>query len=460
MTYRRPPASGLTPAAGPEHGGRQEETASPRRKRRRRGLWIFLACFAGIVLLAGVSLLLEGRSTEIREDPFEQYYDEEPIHETSGEITIPTWPSGQGGSLTLRLDHGAVLTAQEVYQAVNPAVVMVMAQLEDGVSVGTGVIFSSDGYILTNYHVLEGGSECVVVLDTGIQYTARYVGGDQDNDLAVLKVDAEGLPTAEFGDSDLLTVGDTVYAIGNPLGVELRGTLTDGLVSAIDRDVVVDGRVMTLIQTNAALNSGNSGGPLINQYGQVVGINVIKMTSEYSNVEGLGFAIPSTSVERITNDILTWGEAQPEPLLGVTVYQEGAQLGTDLWGLEVIDVTRGSAAASPPAGRNCGPAGTCCGSAATVTWVMNCPWSSGGTESAWKWCWSCRRACVKRKTSMPRRAWMFFCAFATQGSGGRRCCSGSGSGCPRSLAEKGGRETHHVRFLLSGQSRETPESSR
>ena len=210
---------------------------------------------------------------------------------------------------------------------------------------GTGVIFSSDGYILTNYHVLEGGSECVVVLDTGIQYTARYVGGDQDNDLAVLKVDAEGLPTAEFGDSDLLTVGDTVYAIGNPLGVELRGTLTDGLVSAIDRDVVVDGRVMTLIQTNAALNSGNSGGPLINQYGQVVGINVIKMTSEYSNVEGLGFAIPSTSVERITNDILTWGEAQPEPLLGVTVYQEGVQLGTDLWGLEVIDVTRGSAAA-------------------------------------------------------------------------------------------------------------------
>ncbi len=345
LTYRRPPASGLTPAAGPEHGGRQEETASPRRKRRRRGLWIFLACFAGIVLLAGVSLLLEGRSTEIREDPFEQYYDEEPIHETSGEITIPTWPSGQGGSLTLRLDHGAVLTAQEVYQAVNPAVVMVMAQLEDGVSVGTGVIFSSDGYILTNYHVLEGGSECVVVLDTGIQYTARYVGGDQDNDLAVLKVDAEGLPTAEFGDSDLLTVGDTVYAIGNPLGVELRGTLTDGLVSAIDRDVVVDGRVMTLIQTNAALNSGNSGGPLINQYGQVVGINVIKMTSEYSNVEGLGFAIPSTSVERITNDILTWGEAQPEPLLGVTVYQEGVQLGTDLWGLEVIDVTRGSAAA-------------------------------------------------------------------------------------------------------------------
>ena len=345
LTYRRPPASGLTPAAGPEHGGRQEETASPRRKRRRRGLWIFLACFAGIVLLAGVSLLLEGRSTEIREDPFEQYYDEEPIHETSGEITIPTWPSGQGGSLTLRLDHGAVLTAQEVYQAVNPAVVMVMAQLEDGVSVGTGVIFSSDGYILTNYHVLEGGSECVVVLDTGIQYTARYVGGDQDNDLAVLKVDAEGLPTAEFGDSDLLTVGDTVYAIGNPLGVELRGTLTDGLVSAIDRDVVVDGRMMTLIQTNAALNSGNSGGPLINQYGQVVGINVIKMTSEYSNVEGLGFAIPSTSVERITNDILTWGEAQPEPLLGVTVYQEGVQLGTDLWGLEVIDVTRGSAAA-------------------------------------------------------------------------------------------------------------------
>ena len=349
FTYRRPPAASAPaetagpPAAGSPAADAARGAGAPRR-RRRRGVWIFLACFAVVALLAAVSMLLEGRSAQIRGDAFEKYYEEEPVHETSGEITIPAWPFGQGGSLNLSPDHGAALSAQEIYQTVNPAVVMVMAQMEDGVSVGTGVIFTADGYILTNYHVLEGGSECVVVLDTGARYDALYVGGDENNDLAVLKVDGADLPTAEFGDSDLLTVGDTVYAIGNPLGVELRGTLTDGLVSAIDRDVVVDGRVMTLIQTNAALNSGNSGGPLINEYGQVVGINVIKMTSEYSNVEGLGFAIPSASVERIANDILTWGESQPEPQLGVTVWRDGVELADGLWGLEVIEVSRGSAA--------------------------------------------------------------------------------------------------------------------
>ena len=158
-----------------------------------------------------------------------------PWGSTPGRSPFPPAPAGQGGSLTLSLDHGGTLTPQEIYRQVNPAVVMVLAQLEDGTSVGTGVLFTPDGYLLTNYHVLEGGSECLVVRDTGEQYLARYVGGDRDNDLAVLKVEAEDLPVAEFGDSDLLTVGDTVYAIGNPLGVELRGTLTDGLVSAIDR---------------------------------------------------------------------------------------------------------------------------------------------------------------------------------------------------------------------------------
>ena len=153
-----------------------------------------------------------------------------------------------------------------------------------------------------------------------------------------------GLPAARFGDSEKLTVGDKVYAIGNPLGYELRGTLTDGIVSAINRDVWVDGRTMTLIQTNAALNSGNSGGPLINEYGQVVGINTIKMSSSYSNIEGLGFAIPSSAIRRLVNDLLTSGQVQPEPVLGVTVMSLGTQLGEELWGVEVQSVTPGSAA--------------------------------------------------------------------------------------------------------------------
>ena len=226
-------------------------------------------------------------------DPF--YYDyENPEESASQEITIPTYPYGEGASLTVEKSHGEALSTQEIYRRLNPSVVTVMAQMEDGMSVGTGVIFTEDGYILTNYHVLEGGSSCTVTLSNDRTYEALYVAGDADNDLAVLKVDLTGLPAAEFGSSDELVVGDPVYAIGNPLGVELRGTLTDGIVSAINRDVWVEGRSMSLIQTNAALNTGNSGGPLINAYGQVVGINTIKMTSSYSNVEGLPFPlIPS-----------------------------------------------------------------------------------------------------------------------------------------------------------------------
>lgn len=341
LTYRRPlPGAAASPSAPPP----PPKEDPIRRKRRKRGLIIFLACFGVVAVLAGASWLLEDWDDPARDDSFEQYYDELPAAEGSGEITIPTWPVGQNVSLTIRREHGETLSAQDLYRRVNPSVVMVLAQVEEGASVGTGVIFSADGYLLTNYHVLEGGSDCLVIRDNGTQYAAKYVAGDPDHDLAVLKVDAEGLPAAEFGDSDTLTVGDPVYAIGNPLGVELPGTLTDGIVSAIDRDVLVDGRTMTLIQTNAALNSGNSGGPLINQYGQVVGINVIKMTSEYSNVEGLGFAIPSASAQRIVNDLLTWGEVKPEPRLGVVVLREGVQLENGIWGLVVQEVDPGSAA--------------------------------------------------------------------------------------------------------------------
>ena len=140
-------------------------------------------------------------------------------------------------------------------------------------------------------------------------------------------------------------VGDPVYAIGNPLGYELRGTLTDGIVSAINRDVQMSGRSMSLIQTNAALNSGNSGGPLINQYGQVVGINTIKMIGGYgdASVEGLGFAIPTATLGRLVNDLLTYGEVQPEPLLGISVMTLGTQLEENLWGAEVDSVTTGGA---------------------------------------------------------------------------------------------------------------------
>lgn len=324
------------------------------RRRRKTGLRMFLFFVVTAVLTTvGVRLMEDVAPQEMR-DPFEHYgwEDEGPVEDLADKrITIPSWPTGQGVELTVLREHGGALTPQEVYRQVNPSVVTVMVGISGNkMSVGTGVIFTEDGYILTNHHVVEGGKNCSVLLDTGRSCDAMYVAGDAENDLAILKVepgelrDLGALPAAAFGDSDLLSVGDPVYAIGNPLGWELRGTLTDGIVSAINRDVEVDGRIMTLIQTNAALNSGNSGGPLINEYGQVVGINVIKMSSDYSTVEGLGFAIPSALMNRMVNDLLAWGEIKPEPQLGVTVLRTGEQLADGVWGLEVREVEKNSAA--------------------------------------------------------------------------------------------------------------------
>ena len=196
--------------------------------------------------------------------------------------------------------------------------------------VGTGVIFTEDGYILTNAHVIAGGSECYVVLDTGEDYRACLLGLDEEKDLAVIKIAASGLPAAEFGDSDALTVGDPVFAIGNPLGVELRGTLTDGIVSAINRDVYVDGVTMTLIQTNA------------NVYGQVVGINTMKMgSSSTTSVEGLGFAIPIASTAYMINDLIAYGEVHGEVMIGISVQPVPVTAENGESALLVMEVTPG-----------------------------------------------------------------------------------------------------------------------
>ena len=182
---------------------------------------------------------------------------------------------------------------------------------------GTGVVLSSDGYIVTNCHVIEGASSIQVVFTDGQVHVARVVGADAASDLAVLYVQADDLTPAEFGDSSTVRVGDAVAAIGDPLGIAFRGTMTDGIVSAINRDVTSGGRTMTLIQTNAALNSGNSGGPLLNCYGQVVGINTMKISAftDSAGVEGLGFAIPSTTVKEIVDQLIAQGyvSGRPDP---------------------------------------------------------------------------------------------------------------------------------------------------
>ena len=259
--------------------GQPKKHTSPRKK--RKGLKIFLFCMLGLLLVSGVvtALWLGGAFDDHRsyhDDDFEQRHDEDYYDNSEhGETTIKRLPNTDQVKLRYNESHGEALTIQEIYQKVNPSTVTVLTGNRDGSAmVGTGVIFTEDGYILTNAHVIAGGSECYVVLDTGEDYRACLLGLDEEKDLAVIKIAASGLPAAEFGDSDALTVGDPVFAIGNPLGVELRGTLTDGIVSAINRDVYVDGVTMTLIQTNAALNNGNSGGPLINVYGQVGMVHV------------------------------------------------------------------------------------------------------------------------------------------------------------------------------------------
>ena len=239
------------------------------------------------------------------------------------------------------------LSLQEIYTMNINSVVSISCSGYNASSTGTGVIISSDGYIVTNSHVVDGAGSINVLLTDDSSFSAVLIGSDEISDLAVLKIEAENLQPAQFGDSSQLRVGDTVAAIGDPLGVKYRGTYTDGIVSAINRDVNMDGRSMTLIQTNAALNSGNSGGPLINCYGQVIGINTMKIGAftDSAGVEGIGFAIPSATVKEIVDQLMGQGYVSGRPTLGIegearsAFYQHYYRMPA---GLYITDVNPGS----------------------------------------------------------------------------------------------------------------------
>ena len=211
------------------------------------------------------------------------------------------------------------LSLQQIYADNIASVVSISCTFHGGSSTGTGVILSKEGYIVTNCHVVDDAVSISALLTDGRSFPATLIGADTVSDLAVLHIEAEGLYAATFGDSASLQVGDSVAAIGDPLGQSLRGTFTDGIVSAINRDVTVGGRTMTLIQTNAALNSGNSGGPLLNCYGQVVGINTLKIGNfvDAAGVEGIGFAIPSSTVKTIVDQLISQGYVSGRPTLGI-----------------------------------------------------------------------------------------------------------------------------------------------
>ena len=253
---------------------------------------------------------------------FDSYYTMEDQPESS---SIQRAATGTGVTLALHSSQGLEkLTLQEVYSRNIDSVVGIMATVKGSYDVyywGTGIIMTEDGYILTNAHVIAGTDAATVVLSDGREYEALLVGEDSQSDIAVLKVEASGLQAASFGDSSELQVGDDVVAIGNPLGSELSGTMTNGIVSAINRGILMNGHVMTLIQTNAALNEGNSGGPLFNMYGQVIGITNMKMAADYSEVtiEGIGFAIPTSVAKGIVDQLIDDGIISGRPGIGITV---------------------------------------------------------------------------------------------------------------------------------------------
>lgn len=240
------------------------------------------------------------------------------------------------------------LTLQEIYASSNPAVVAIaieitgrnaFGQTVNLPSSGSGFIISSDGYVVTNNHVIEDASAIKVQLSDGSSYDAEVIGNDTYTDLAVLKIDAKGLKYLTFGDSDTLLVGDQVAVIGNPLG-QLANTFTVGYISALHREINIDGIPRTMIQTDAAVNRGNSGGPLFNEYGFVIGVVTAK--SGGSGVEGLGFAIPSNIACDIVQQLVENGHIKGRPYLGISAQTRMHNFSTPV--LEVMSVEPGSGA--------------------------------------------------------------------------------------------------------------------
>ena len=269
--------------------------------------------------------------------------------------------SGSDSSITAASSSGSSLTTEQVADLVSPSVVVITTeqvvysqwswygqnQVESGA--GSGVIISSDGYILTCAHVVDGASTITVTIGDK-DYTATLVGEDTTSDIAVIKIDADGLTPATGGNSDSLKVGQSVMAVGNPLG-ELGGTVTGGMISALNRSVTIQGsssvNTMSLIQMDASVSPGNSGGGLFNMNGELVGI--VNAKSSSSDAEGLGFAIPINDAIKVAQELLENGYVTGRPYLGITYLavtdaQTASQLGVNAYGVYVVEVVKGGPA--------------------------------------------------------------------------------------------------------------------
>ena len=343
--YRNPSQQGDLPQNNEPYQWNFEEYDNAKSKKQRRKnsgakiVGIFAGCVAGLAILslAGIggwymvtggiidSVTTQSSTPTVVESSQAQQSSDATVGNSSG-LTLTDRPSSQSTQPV----EGEPLSTPDIADKVKPSVVGILNYSNTGSSVqailtpseGSGIIMSEDGFILTNAHVVSDAVGLKVVLEDGSEYEARIVGLDELTDIAVIKVDATGLPYAEFGNSDQLRVGEKVVAIGNPRGLTLAGSVTQGIVSAVNRTLSNNGSDITYIQTDAAINPGNSGGALVNEYGQVIGINTAKIAQNAGSdtiYEGIGFAIPISEAKPIIDDLKAYGRVTGRVRLGVTV---------------------------------------------------------------------------------------------------------------------------------------------
>ena len=333
-----PDASRFTEGETYEWDGRQFIIA-----KKKKGLYVFAFCVFLALIAACVALglviakyrgisddripgsmtydtgeqsgteIIEGKDRDKGKDKSkDKDKDKDKSEENAGETeSSREYPGSQ--SAVIRPAGDETYSMADLYERCSPACCTIYVPVSGGAVLGSGfVVDAENGYIVTNHHVIErAGKTITVKFYDGRQYDALLVGSDEATDIAVLKIEAEGLTELPLGDSSAARVGDPVIAIGTPYSEDLAGTLTNGMISGVDRQFEVKDyygrteKIMKLIQTNAAINSGNSGGPLINMHGQVIGINVMKLVDEY---EGLGFAIPMSSAVTVINNLIDYGK--------------------------------------------------------------------------------------------------------------------------------------------------------
>lgn len=321
-----------TPVQHPEFHQAQQQTGfgevppmsqkphTPKNKKHSRGLALGLCGVAAACLLfaggAVVGNMAFGGHANSDSGASASTSDSAPT------LQINSKPESDSSNSSDNYDTADGMAGEDIYKKVNPSVVSVISTTSEGTGSGSGVIMSKDGYIITNNHVVDGAQSVSVQLSDGTSLDAEIIGTDEQTDLAVIKVTpTSDLTAAEFGDSDELEPGEYAYAIGSPGGVQFANTITGGRISAINRDLTVNDRVMTLIQTDASINNGNSGGALINKYGQVVGITSAKLSGNAfgsATVEGMGFAIPINTAKDIVDELIQNGYVSGRPSIGIT----------------------------------------------------------------------------------------------------------------------------------------------